>query len=130
MEIKEEGGYAEIHPAFGTSAAVTAVLAPSSPIMPIPAARGEPMPRSCTTVRGVGSVAIVTETGSNCEMARKIILKPIRGIGVRSAYSSSRSNPVVKVTAPGGSLCAMSATPSPLGTAPRVTVGMPWSTPR
>ena len=47
-------------------------------------------------------VAVVTETGSSCEVARKIVLKLIRKIGATGVHGS-RSNPVVKVTESGGS---------------------------
>jgi hypothetical protein len=93
-------------PVFGGSAATTTVLSPpptappSTTLSPTvhPAVHSEPMPRSCPTVRGAGTVAVVTETGSSCEVARKIVLKLIRKIDAMGAHSS-RSDRIMKVQA-------------------------------
>jgi hypothetical protein len=88
-------------PDFGTSSAITTVLTPSPTTSPSitssPAVRSEPR-RSCTTVRGTDMVAVVTETGSSCEVARKIVLKLIRKIDAMGAHSS-RSDRIMKVQA-------------------------------
>jgi hypothetical protein len=93
-------------PAFGTSAVTTTVLAAPQTASPLitssPGVRSESMRRSCTTVRGTDMVAVVTETGSSCAVAHKIVLKLIRKIGAMGAHSS-RSDRIVKVTASGDS---------------------------
>jgi len=93
-------------PAFGTSTATTTVLVASptgSPsITSSPEVRSESMRRSCTTVRGTDIVAVITETGSNCQVAHKIVLKLIRKIDVTGAHSA-RSDRVMKVVVAGDS---------------------------
>jgi hypothetical protein len=92
-------------PDFGTSSATTTVLTPSPTtslsVTSSPAVRGESR-RSCTTVQGTDLVAVVTETGSSCKVARKIVLKLIREINVRGAHSA-RSDRVIKVVVAGDS---------------------------
>jgi hypothetical protein len=96
-------------PAFGTSSATTTVLTPSPTPSPSVTSssedRSEPMRRSCTTVRGTDMVAVVTESGSSCQVARKIVLKLIGKINMPGARIS-RSDWVVKVAASGdGFVC-------------------------
>lgn len=94
--------------AFATSAATTTVLA-SSPTPPSPsvltttvAAHNTQKQRVCTTVRSADAVALVTETGSSCAVARMIVQGVIRKT-VDTSRHSRISKTGVRVPAPGGS---------------------------